>query len=58
VDLATDPCTVSGGQGVNALVLEEGTGIPSSVGDPVDVPWNEERLGRLIETAMEREEAQ
>ena len=54
-DLATDPCSASSGQGVNALVLDGRGGMPLLAEDLLDVPWNGQRLDRLVKTAVEEE---
>ena len=54
-DLATDPCFASGGQGVNALVLQGQGGMRLWAEDLLDLSWNGNRLDRLIKTAVEEE---
>jgi hypothetical protein len=54
-DLATDPCSASGGQGVNALVRQGQGGMRLWAEDLLDLSWNGNRLDRLIKTAVEEE---
>ena len=50
-DLATDPCSASGGQGINSLVLEGRGGMPLLAEDLLDIPWNTTRFERLLKSA-------
>ena len=49
VRLATDPCSVAGGQGMNSLVLMGSGGIPDVSQESLDIFWDKERMDRLLE---------
>jgi filamentous hemagglutinin family protein len=50
-NLASDPCSVSAGQGVNSLVLQGRGGMPFLAEDFLDVSWNKARFERLLKSA-------
>ena len=56
VQLATDPCSVAGGQGINSLVLLGAGGIPADSGDSLLIDPGNERLDQLLKKNLDKEE--
>ncbi|MEA2060404.1 MAG: hypothetical protein U9P10_07845 [Thermodesulfobacteriota bacterium] len=50
IRLATDPCSVQGGQGENSLVFGGRAGMPVSPEDYQEFYWDKSRLDMLLKT--------